>query len=96
MKYVHRFWNIIKTLFWLISAVYIIGVTFALFPKAIILIDELLVTANEQVAEDIFETFSIWFGKILLNMAPLWFIIFGQVIAVLLLRNKVIKKGMEK
>ena len=94
MKYVHRFWSIIKTSFWLISAMYIIGTTFALLPKVGILTDELLITANEQVAENFIDIPFIWIGKISLNMAPLWFIIFGLVIAILILRNKVIKKGM--
>ena len=95
MKYVHRFLKIIKTLFWFISAMYIIGIPFALFPKVVILTDELLVTINERVAEDFFGTFSIWFGKIFLNMAPLWFLIFGLVIATLLL-IKVINKNTTK
>lgn len=93
MNYVFRIWNTIKFFFWLISAMYIMAAAFVFLPKVMILVEELLITANKQIAEDFLHGIVIWIGKIGLHTAPLWFLIFSLVITILILRNKVIKKG---
>jgi len=92
MKYLILLWRFVRITFWAVSAIYIIGGAYTLFPKVVSFTDECLAIVNKQIANNFVNSFELWLGKIGVQLAPVWFLIFAIVIAYFILRYGVIKK----
>jgi len=86
-KRLNKLWLIIKGLFLLISAMYIVGFGFHIFPLLTEISDNYFDVIKVKEAINFFDEISIFIAKIGIQHLPLWGLIFVISIAIIILKK---------